>query len=157
MAGVSEDVEVKVAAEAAAEFTSRYYSTWNKPNVGAELVQFYVKSNPESPLKSDITINGNIVEDPSDLVAIQQNLPTKTHYEVQSYDCHVVNPNYNVGAPDNLLEPNAAGKKMSIMVMVSGSVKYPDEEARGFMDNVLLVPNWDITSKKDIKEKKRWL
>lgn len=42
----------------------------------------------------------------------------KAHYEVQSYDCHVINPNYNVGLPDNMLGPDASGKKISIMVIV---------------------------------------
>jgi hypothetical protein len=38
-----------------------YYKTWNRETGGKELAQFYVKPNPESPLKPDITINGNIV------------------------------------------------------------------------------------------------
>jgi NTF2-related export protein 1/2 len=74
----------------------------------------------------------------------------KAFYEVQSFDCHVVNPNYNVGVVDDAaLAPNSDGKKMSIVVMVSGSVKYfknsEEEEARaenrGFTETFVLVPN----------------
>jgi len=156
MTDVSEDTEVKVAVEAGEVFVNSYYKTWNRENGGKELAQFYVKANPESPLKPDITINGNIVEDPTDLESLHQSQPSKTHYEVESFDCQVMNKNFSVGAPDHLLGGNSAGKKMSILVMVSGSVKYPDEETRGFVDNVLLVPNWDIT-KKNEKDKKKWL
>ncbi|TVY32499.1 hypothetical protein LSUB1_G007755 [Lachnellula subtilissima] len=160
MTDISENTEVKVAVEAliAADiFVNSYYKTWNKESGGKELSHFYVKVNPESPLKPDITINGNIVEDPTDLEGLHRSQPSKTHYEVEAFDCQVVNTNFTVGAPETLLEGNPAGKKMSILVMVSGSVKYADaEETRGFVDNVLLVPNWDIT-KKNEKEKKKWL
>ncbi|TVY27179.1 NTF2-related export protein [Lachnellula hyalina] len=157
MTDISENTEVKVAVEAAEIFVNSYYKTWNKESGGKELSHFYVKVNPESPLKPDITINGNIVEDPTDLEGLHRSQPSKTHYEVEAFDCQVVNTNFTVGAPETLLEGNPAGKKMSILVMVSGSVKYADaEETRGFVDNVLLVPNWDIT-KKNEKEKKKWL
>lgn len=55
---------------------------------------------------------------PADLqVLFEQQMP-KAHYDVQSYDCHVVNPNYNVGVPENMMEPDLSGKKISIMVLV---------------------------------------
>ena len=91
-----------------------------------------------------------------ELEAVFDNQPSKTFFDAQSFDCQVINANYNVGAPENLLEGNKAGKKMSILVLVSGSVKYGEEEARCFTDNVLLVPNWEITAKNQ-KEKRKWL
>ena len=52
---------------------------------------------------------------------------------------------------------------MSIIVMVSGSVKYFSEEqegeVRGFTDSVLLVPNWELQGPKGGSKKggRRWL
>jgi NTF2-related export protein 1/2 len=89
MAGLSEDVEVKVAVEgkscrrrerkltnnlAAAEaFVNSYYQTWNRPNGGKDLASFYVKMDPDSPLKPDITVNGNIVVSHGTLLESQTN------------------------------------------------------------------------------------
>ncbi|RDL41192.1 NTF2-like protein [Venustampulla echinocandica] len=156
MGGLSEDMEVKVSVEAAETFANTYYANLNKPHGAKELQTFYVQSNPASPLKPDITLNGNLVKDPTELEAIFEKQPAKTHYEVQSFDCHVLNPNYNVGAHDDSLEPNKAGKKMSILVLISGSVRYGEEETQGFTDNIVLVPNWEILGKPP-KGKRKWL
>lgn len=70
----------------------------------------------------------------------------KADYEAQSYDCHVLNPNY-VDAndmSDAALVPDATGFKMSLLVVVSGYVKYGDQrdaKMRGFTENFVLVPN----------------
>jgi len=42
------------------------------------------------------------------------------------------------------------------MLQISANYPVVSEETRGFVDNVLLVPNWDIT-KKNEKDKKKWL
>jgi NTF2-related export protein 1/2 len=128
-----------------------------KPHALRDIPDFYVKPNPDSPLKPDISLNGNLISSPSDLEAVFAKQPPKTHYEVQSFDCHVLNHNYNVGAPDNVLEMNKQGKKMSIMVTVSGSVRYGDgADTQGFMDSLVLVPNWEVYGKLP-KVKRRWV
>jgi NTF2-related export protein 1/2 len=69
----------------------------------------------------------------------------KSHYEAQSFDCHVLNPNYNIGASDADLGPDPTGRKMSILLVVSGYVKYGearDAKMRGFTENFVLIPNF---------------
>jgi NTF2-related export protein 1/2 len=69
----------------------------------------------------------------------------RAHYEPQSFDCHVLNPNYNIGASDTELGPDATGKKASLLLAVSGYVKYGDArdaKMRGFTENFVLVPNF---------------
>ena len=51
---------------------------------------------------------------------------------------------------------------MSILVTVSGTVKYWNEDAsngelKGFSDVVFLVPNWNTFGGKGDKRAKRWL
>jgi NTF2-related export protein 1/2 len=138
-----------------------YYEAINNQRLRANLPSFYIKPTPASPLKPDISMNGNIIADPAELQTIFEKQIDKTHYEVQSFDCHVLNTNYNVGANEAALGPDKTGKKMSIMVMISGSTKYwkdgGDGEVRGFTENIVLVPNWEAQSPKAAKGAKRWL
>jgi NTF2-related export protein 1/2 len=101
------------------------------------------------------------VADPAQLQSIFETQVAKAQYEVQSFDCQVINTNYNVGVDSTKLGPNKDGKKMSILVMVSGSVKYfkesTDGETRGFTENVVLVPNWEAQGPKAPKGLKKWL
>ena len=65
-----------------------------------------------------------------------------SRYEVQSYDCQVINPNYNPEGTQNVSTKRI--DNMSILVTVSGFVKYGQartEDARGFSENFVLVPN----------------
>jgi len=125
------------------------------------LTSFYIKPTPTSPRQADISLNGNILADPEELQAIFEKQVSRAHYEVQSFDCHVLNTNYNVGADDNMLGPDKGGRKMSILVMVSGSVRYWKEggegETRGFTENIVLVPNWEAHGPKAARGDKKWL
>ncbi len=135
------------------------------PSARAQITSFYIKPTLTSPQRPDITLNGNIFSDPSEVQKIFETQIPKAHYEVQSFDCHAINPNYNVGVDDAALGPNKDGKKMSIVVMVSGSVKYfkskEDEEARaeprGFTETFVLVPNHEAHNPKAAKGLKKWL
>lgn len=80
-----------------------------------------------------------------------------THYEVQSYDCQVINSNYiTPGVEPPLAQPKGRGgaasvaKTMSILVLVSGYVRFGEERTkeswdlagnRGFSETFVLVPN----------------
>lgn len=113
-------------------------------------------------IKADITLNGAVIEDPAALQRIFEKDVDKAHYEVQSLDCHVLNPNYTNGAPEGkFVSENKDGKNISILVMVSGSVRYSgtsgDGETKGFTDNVVLVPNWHARGPKSAKGDKLWL
>lgn len=138
-----------------------YYAALNNPSQRSKLATFYIKPSPASPLRADITLNGNIISDPSELQSFFENQVAKAHYEVQSFDCQVINANYNVGISESQLGPDKDGKKMSLLVLVSGSAKYwrdgTDSEVRGFTETVILVPNWEAQSPKAAKGERKWL
>ncbi|KAE9366172.1 hypothetical protein N431DRAFT_495927 [Stipitochalara longipes BDJ] len=165
MADLPEDTEVKVATDAAQYFVESFYPALGNPKTKATITSFYIRPTLASPQRPDITLNGNVMTDPSEVQKIFETQIPKAHYEVQSFDCHLVNPNYNVGLDDAALGPNKDGKKMSIVVLVSGSVKYykssEDEEARveprGFTETFVLVPNQEAQGPKAAKGLKRWL
>lgn len=66
-----------------------------------------------------------------------------------------------MGTSESQLGPDKNGKKMSILVLVSGSAKYwkdgADSEVRGFTENVVLVPNWEAQSPNAAKGERKWL
>jgi NTF2-related export protein 1/2 len=142
-----------------------FYPTLGSPSARTHITSFYIKPTLVSPQKPDITLNGNVMSDPLEVQKIFETQIPKAYYEVQSFDCHVVNPNYNVSVDDSALGPNKDGKKMSIVVMVSGSVKYfkssDDEEARaelrGFTETFVLVPNQEAQNPKAAKGIRKWL
>jgi NTF2-related export protein 1/2 len=123
------------------------------------LSSFYIQPTPLNPLTADISLNGNIVQSPADLQNLFQSTIPRAHYEVQSYDCHILNPNYNIGANDAELGPDATGGKMSFLLIVSGYVKYGearDAKMRGFTENFVLVPNFQAGAGNP-KDVKKWL
>lgn len=91
--------------------------------------------------------NGNTIEDAA---AFQKMFETEmpfTHFEVQSLDCHVLNPNI----PTTSKEPRDIEKSFSMLVVVSGFVRLEEPKngpMRGFTDTLILTPNKDKGSKK---------
>lgn len=80
-------------------------------------------------------------------------------YDVQSYDCQVLNPNYAAIGTKSTSGTN--GKNMTVLIVVSGTVKFgthKESETKGFSDTFVLVPNPGAAAanarKKPIKE---WL
>lgn len=140
-----------------------FYPTLGNPNSRSQITSFYVRPTLASPQRPDITLNGNVILEPSAVQKLFVEQIPKAFYEVQSFDCHVVNPNYNVGVDDAALGPNSDGKKMSIVVMVSGSVKYfktseaeeARAESRGFTETIVLVPNQEAQGPKAAKGLKK--
>lgn len=133
---------------AAKTFIDTFYAALNSQNLRTTLSSFYVPTpTPGSPIPpADISINGNVVATPADVEILFVSQVPHAHYEVQSYDCQVLNPNYNVGAAEHDIGPDASGRKMSLLLVVSGSVKYgeslKDARLRGFSESFLLVPNF---------------
>ena len=106
-----------------------------------------------------IVYNGNIF--PS-AIALQTMLETTgpARYEVQSYDCQVLNPNSVVADTQDNHKAGASGKNMTLLVVISGYVKYgePREaDMRGFSETFVLVPNPAATSGARGKNIKDWL
>ena len=133
----------------------------NTSNGQKHLTDFYIKPSPSTPLEADIVWNGNTISNPTEMQGIFENQAGKCLYEAQSFDCQVLNTNYNVGVDDANLGPNKDGKKMSILVMVSGSVKYikdaAEGETRGFTESFVLVPNSEGHGPKAPRGAKKWL
>jgi NTF2-related export protein 1/2 len=177
MAEPPEDIQVKVAGNgnnensrpliitkmtaAAQEFVDSYYSALNSTKTKSLLSDFYIKPTAESPLKPDISLNGKVVVDMAELEKIFTQDVEKCHYEAQSFDCHVVNTNYNVGAPENALNPDKDGKKISFTLLVSGSVRYWADgisgESKPFSESFVLVPSRDAHGPKAARGAKKWL
>ena len=107
-----------------------------------------------------IVFNGNSISDPAAWQTLFEKQMPYSYYEVQSYDCHVLNPDYgganSGGDPSTSASPR---RNMSISVTVSGFVRYGDGRdamVRGFSDNVILVPNLESVKVKG-GPKKDWL
>lgn len=95
-----------------------------------------------------IVYNGNVIPSASAMEQLYQEQMPKTRYEAQSYDCHVLNPDYGLGG-----SPAAdvrSGRTMSILLTVSGFVKYGELKSaapRGFNETFVLVPNHDANTR----------
>lgn len=86
-----------------------------------------------------------------------------THYEISSYDCQMLNPNYNP-ASATLAGSGAAESKgsgplnISMLLTVSGSVRYGESRDlpnRVFSETFVLVPNEQMQQgRKDPRQKK---
>ncbi|OAL66299.1 hypothetical protein A7C99_3407 [Trichophyton rubrum] len=122
-AAIQEDILTKVSTDATTNFVQSYYSALD--NARSTLSTFY------APTVTNLLFNGNIVADGASVQDIFVNQLPPTHYEVQSYDCQVLNPNYPMIPPataDNVASPFGANanrntsdpvKNMSILVIGS--------------------------------------
>lgn len=79
-------------------------------------------------------------------------------YEAQSFDCQIINPAYPTVTANGPKPPSEmTAKDMSILVMVSGHVRYGDKSdlpQRGFSETFVLIPN--PASEKG-RRRKEWL
>lgn len=133
--------------QAAQRFVESYYPALQTAR--SSLDSFYVPSSSLSDGKTVPTIvfNGNVIPDPLALRTLFENEMPHAHYEVQSFDCHVLNPNYSLAGPG--IHPPSSGKNMSIILTVSGYVRYGesrDGAMRGFSESIVLIPNPDSSS-----------
>ena len=105
-----------------------------------------------------LVFNGKVIPDPTALQAMfEKDMPTAT-YEVQSFDCHTLNPNYNAAGPGP--HPPESGKNMSILISVSGYVKFAEikeDPLRGFHESFVLVPNTAAAASKAVGSTRNWL
>ncbi|KAI9780209.1 MAG: hypothetical protein M1816_003133 [Peltula sp. TS41687] len=129
---------------AAQRFIESYYPALQTSR--STLDTFYVPSSSLSDGKTVPTIvfNGNVIPDPLALRTLFEKQMPHAHYEVQSYDCQVLNPDYSLAGPGRF-DPSS-GKNMSVVLTVSGYVRYGesrDAALRGFSENFVLIPNPD--------------
>lgn len=105
-----------------------------------------------------ILFNGNQVADGAAVQEIFTNQMPNAKYEVQSFDCQIINRAYPSTTPNGPKPPSEMGiKDMSLLVLVSGHVRYGDGSdlpQRGFSETFVLIPN--PTPEKG-KRRKEWL
>ncbi len=122
---------------------------------------FYLKPTTESPTKPDISFNGKVIADPEELHAILLKQSAEATYETETYNCHAINTNYNIGSDEASKGPNKDGKKISMVVMIDGEVIYSkgteNEEVRNFSESIILVPNWKAQRPNAPKGLRKWL
>ncbi|KAF4336630.1 nuclear transport factor 2 eukaryote [Fusarium beomiforme] len=152
--------EVQTSSDAAEIFTNNYYQAINRQN---DILPFYINSSPRYPIAADISINGTVLQTPADYSKLLEAQGKDTRYEIESFDAHVLNPSFAMGAPENIFD-NAKkeknGDKMSILVTVMGRVQYGkgrEAPQKMFNETFVLVPNWESMVKNPPKGIKKWL
>lgn len=113
---------------------------------------------PNGVCLPSITIYGNVIAGTGELQTLLETQAPVTHYEVQAYDCQVMNPNYIAENTTGTL--SASGKNMTILINVGGYIKYggAHDTQRGFSESFVLVPNTGLEKLKDEKTNvKEWL
>ncbi|KAE8147687.1 hypothetical protein BDV25DRAFT_29031 [Aspergillus avenaceus] len=137
MAPHSDDALTKVSTDAAMEFVQSFYPALQSDR--AAIASFYNQTT------SRILFNGNTVADGKAVQDIFVNQMPPAHYEVQSFDCQIINQAYPTPTPTGLKLPNDATlKDKSILVLVSGYVRFGESRdlpQRGFSETFVLVPN----------------
>ena len=111
---------------------------------------------PNGQMTPVIIWNGNIVPDPASYQRMFVEEMPQSHYNTQSFDCHVINHQYN--PETSATRQTEASKNISILVTVSGKVVYGDYnegETQGFSENFVLVPNSESSS--GDRKAKEWL
>ncbi|KAI9750567.1 MAG: hypothetical protein M4579_006417 [Chaenotheca gracillima] len=155
----SADTQVKISSEATQNFVEGYYPALMTRRSA-------ISSYYESPTKAAdgrispvIIFNGNTFEEPKDIQELFDKKMQRVHYDIQSYDCHIVNPNYTL--PESKDRPAGAGRNMSILISVNGTVQFGDPgtaEERGFSESFVLIPNKDYQGARGRGSgKKEWL
>lgn len=176
---------------AAQIFVDAYYDALNRRKPTVALPPFYVSSSTAyNAYPPDISINGRPLTSPAEYGALleqyyhkedqdpataastdskkpppassrQQPVKPQVRFEVESFDAHVVNPDYNLAAPPHVLStPDKSGAKCSVLTQVTGRIYYGrgrDAPAKTFNEVFVLVPNWDMFVRNPPKGARRWL
>ncbi|MCJ1366328.1 hypothetical protein MMC16_005456 [Acarospora aff. strigata] len=148
-----------VLSLAAEIFVESYYTALRSSR--ATLSTFYSPPSamPDGKPLPAIIFNGNVISDAAAFQEMFEKQMPPSHYEVQSYDCHTLNPNYT--AKDIKSSSGGSGKNMTILLTVSGYVKFGElreAEMKGFSETFVLVPSSDPTgSKGQPRRNQEWL
>ncbi|KAF2237599.1 NTF2-like protein [Viridothelium virens] len=158
MSNVPADIRTKISTEAAESFAESYYLALRSSR--ATIASFYLpkSESPDGKIYPSLVLNGASLDDGMTVQKFFIEEMPFTHYEAQSIDCHVLNPN---------LKPLESGRKaeaernMSLLVSVSGWVRLQELSKgpmRGFSETFVLVPNEEFPKGKAPKtDKKSWL
>ena len=114
---------------------------------------------PDGKLLPSIVFNGTVQSSADALQKMFEDEMPPVQYDVQSYDCQVLNPNYV--AVGTKATSGSNGRNMTVLMVVSGTVKLgspKESETKGFSDTFVLVPNPDAAAAKVRKRPiKEWL
>ncbi|AEO62680.1 uncharacterized protein THITE_108034 [Thermothielavioides terrestris NRRL 8126] len=178
MAASAHETNIRCSAEAAKNFVDWYY---RQVNEAKPIAQGYVNGNATydraGHAPADICINGLVVATPQEwekLLEQQRQCPKQTdpnqklvRYDVEVFNCHVINPDYRFAAPQKMLDLHAPtdGVRMMMMLTVGGTVYFGTGRNKGdgyfakerFQDVFILVPNWDVLGKPGAKVGRKYL
>jgi NTF2-related export protein 1/2 len=123
---------------AATEFVQTFYQALRS---NRESISSFYDANPQT-----IIFNGNPVSDGAAVQDIFINQMPPSSFEIQSYDCQIINKAYPTLLPSGGVKPQSemGVKDMSLVILVSGAVRYGesrDQPQRGFSETIVLTPN----------------
>lgn len=150
--------DLQKAAEA---FVGHYYQAVNA-NI-AKLDNFYVNSSTKYSTNADISINGAVLASPAEYSKLLESQGSDVSYEVESFDTHVMNPSYQLNAPDNIYEESKVeknGGRMSVIVTTMGKVQFGrgrEAPQKMFNETFVLVPNWEAMTRNAPRGVRKWL
>ncbi|KZF24746.1 NTF2-like protein [Xylona heveae TC161] len=159
MTALNVDVATRVSTDAAERFVESYYPALQ--NARSTLASYYVAPSamPDGKPIPAIVFNGNIIQTAADFQAMFENQMPPVFYDVQCYDCQVLNPSLVTAGAQTA--PPESGKNMTILLMVSGYIRFGelrDGPIRGFSETIVLAPNPEAAAIKGRgKSVKGWL
>lgn len=142
------------------KYIESYYKTLQSHQ--GEISSYYA-SIPEdgqrSPiLFSGIIFNGTDIPDPQEFQRMITEEMSPIHYEIDGYDCQVLNENVD---PEGLFGLNLPKEKaMSFLLMVTGGVRAGElkhSEMRPFSETLVLVPSPHFSATKKGQPATEWL
>ncbi|KAM0328507.1 hypothetical protein ACHAQA_004914 [Verticillium albo-atrum] len=178
------EVQIKQASDTAKIFVDAYYDALNRRKPSAIAPFYTTASTSYASHPPDLSINGLPLTDPAAYARLldehyhEEPLPgvpvpkassaaaasaatPLVRLELESFDAHVVNPDYVLAAPPGIADtPDKTGAKCSVLVQVTGRVYYGRGRAapaETFNEVFVLVPNWDTFGRNAPKGARRWL
>ncbi|KAI5306663.1 methionyl-tRNA synthetase [Ascosphaera pollenicola] len=150
----SSDQINKATTEAADNFVKSFYPALQSNR--KMLSSYYADPT------SDILFNGNFVASGAAVQQIFEKDMPPTHYEIQSYDCQLLNPNYTTSATPTAPAADTKGGALNISMIltVSGSVRFGESRtlpSRVFSETFVLVPNPNLQQGRKDPRQKRYL
>lgn len=141
MATLTETDYTRVSTDAGEHFVDGFYTALNASR--NQIKSFYVPTTTAAGGRGlpHISFNGELLQGAS---AFQERFEKQmpwTHFEPQSVNVHVMNP--NMDSSDRKMKKDAEAN-MSLTVQVSGYVRLIERKEgpmRGFSDSFVLVPN----------------
>jgi NTF2-related export protein 1/2 len=163
---------------AAKNFVDWYYRQINEAkSVSQGYINGHAAYDKAGHPPADICINGLVVATPQEwekLLEQQRQAPKqpdpnkkRVRYEVEGYSVHVINADYQFGAPQKMVDLHSPtdGVRMMMTLSVSGTVYFGTGRNKGddywekqhFYDRFILVPNWDVLERPGTRHGRKYL